>query len=398
LHRQISWFISAMKLLCAKCGDALLEIQTPSFSVPRDPSQSHANLFRKTLWRVQNDISRLDDEIKRLQDTTEQLLKLRQNLSKHVNEHEALLSPVQRLPPELLSKIFVCLLPSKPSSTLFHSVAPRTVVMLPGQVCSRWRNAALSTPELYTSFAIMRNRGTTNSEIAFVDTWLKRSGSLTLTLDCNAILMEPILNSCPAMDQVLPHSNRWRSISLTYLTSSIPNLDVIKGHLQDLERLSLVLQHDYNRLVDAEYPTIDVFEIAPRLRILTLCSSLPIQLFKFPWEQLIHLSLDGRLSIKDFLDLLANCPNLISCCLTRKGWSGPPLSIQHSPILLLQLRSLSMDVSPQICDLFAPLSLPALRKFKYSCRSPWNQSLFLSLLSRSNCSLQKFTFRLFDIP
>jgi hypothetical protein len=100
-----------MKLLCAKCGDALLvEIQTPSFPVPqnpRDPSQSNANLFRKTLWGVQSDISRLDDEIKRLQETTEQLLKLRQNLSKHVNEHEALLSPVQRLPPELLSKIFV---------------------------------------------------------------------------------------------------------------------------------------------------------------------------------------------------------------------------------------------------------------------------------------------------
>jgi hypothetical protein len=69
-----------MKLLCAKCGDALLvEIQTPSFPVlqnPQDPSQSNVNLFWKTLWGIQSDISRFDNKIKHLQETMEQLLKL----------------------------------------------------------------------------------------------------------------------------------------------------------------------------------------------------------------------------------------------------------------------------------------------------------------------------------
>lgn len=100
------------------------DIQVPSFPVPnlihkpRIPSPSEAGLIQRMLLSVRTKMSRIDDEIKRPQDvvkrqqeTMQELLSVRDGLSKYTKESEAILSPIDRFPSELLSEAFQLLLP-----------------------------------------------------------------------------------------------------------------------------------------------------------------------------------------------------------------------------------------------------------------------------------------------
>jgi hypothetical protein len=97
------------EILCAKCGYALMtDVQIPSFPVPdlihkpRVPSQSETVLIRSILSAVHTNISRLDDEIRQLEETKQELLRLRGALFEYTKDNEAVLTPIERLPPELL--------------------------------------------------------------------------------------------------------------------------------------------------------------------------------------------------------------------------------------------------------------------------------------------------------
>jgi hypothetical protein len=217
------------------------DIHVPSFPVPdlihkpRKPSPSEASLIRGTLSGVHNSMSRLDDEIKRLQGTVQELLAVRDGLSKYAKKNEAILSPIDRLPPELLSEIFQRLLP-------LWGRMPRKLVMLPSKICRRWRKVSLSTPILYSSITIGRQHGSIDSEVALMKAWLSRSGALPLSLDYTLLLTRSLTDFYPAINEALPHSDRWQNITLAYPLPLISSLDVIKGRLRCLESLTLCLE------------------------------------------------------------------------------------------------------------------------------------------------------------
>lgn len=383
---------STSNMICAKCGHVLAtDIQVPSFPVPdlihepRVPSQSEASLIRRTLSGVHADISCLDDEIKRFQETTQELLRVREILSNYAKENEAILTPIERLPPEILSEIFLRLLPPTWGSES-NLMVPRKVVMLPGQICRRWRKVALSTPKLYTSITIGREHGSVELEVALIKVWLARSGNLPLSLDYTLFLTRPITDFHPAIDEALPHSDRWKNVSLAYPLSSVRNLGVIKGRLRCLEILTISLEGD----LEVQGHQIDAFEIAPQLRSLGFASPIPPHILTVPWPQLTNFNIDiRRYSLEDCLNVLALCPNLATCTL---AWDYSPLITRHPPIHLLHLQSLNLEGYSDGSNLFLHLSLPALREFDYLHGDDdveWNHSEFISLLSRSQCSLQR---------
>ncbi|KAL1657858.1 hypothetical protein GGF50DRAFT_38425, partial [Schizophyllum commune] len=70
-------------------------------------------------------------------------------LNRRVQEIKSLLSPIQCLPPELLSRIFLLAVPD-----IWYR-APSGGMTLPfASVCSRWRAVALSMPQLWSSITI----------------------------------------------------------------------------------------------------------------------------------------------------------------------------------------------------------------------------------------------------
>ncbi|KAF9526116.1 hypothetical protein CPB83DRAFT_770853, partial [Crepidotus variabilis] len=64
-----------------------------------------------------------------------------------LQQHEAILSPIKRLPVEIMQEIFQCC--AGHVSTFSASCALETVSWNLGQVCQSWRRIALKTPTLW---------------------------------------------------------------------------------------------------------------------------------------------------------------------------------------------------------------------------------------------------------
>ncbi|KAF8198821.1 hypothetical protein K438DRAFT_1583999, partial [Mycena galopus ATCC 62051] len=109
------------------------------------PQAPELALIRPVAEKGAARLAALDAEISRLKDRLIQLEGERAMLSKHHAKNLTILSPLRRMPPEILGEIFSWALPP------FRS--PLNVQDCPWvltQVSSRWRAVALSRPSLWS--------------------------------------------------------------------------------------------------------------------------------------------------------------------------------------------------------------------------------------------------------
>jgi hypothetical protein len=171
-------------------------------------------------------------EIERINEEIQLLLDRRQELMKFVDAHRMLCSPVRQLSPEILQKIFLECLPSPPVGypVLHHSQAP----MLLGRVCSRWREIAYGSPELWTALHIHIFSSDSSAErtrlnslrLEAIDQWFSRSGSfpLDISLHTKSTQLSQDYPSdfdylqiiSPYAKALLPFSSRWRSLKISF--------------------------------------------------------------------------------------------------------------------------------------------------------------------------------------
>ena len=139
------------------------------------PSLVEANSIRDKVSCAEEDLREVEQEI-RVQDTVLNRLSCKRNeLSRSIENHKALLSPVRRLPDEILAEIFMyCLLP-------YGSIVNEGTLRLLAQISSRWRAVALSTQVLW-SFIFVGGKSTTQGCLANLTLQLERSGTHPLTV------------------------------------------------------------------------------------------------------------------------------------------------------------------------------------------------------------------------
>lgn len=131
------------------------------------PTESQENFTRSSLLGIQSDIRSLDDEILRMRAALDGLLVRRVALCADEEAYKSVISPLRRLPAEVLAEIFTDCLPSFPFKYAAHS-AP---LVLEG-VCRAWKDIARATPALW---AYINLAGGYSSEIrncaAMVSMW-----------------------------------------------------------------------------------------------------------------------------------------------------------------------------------------------------------------------------------
>ncbi|TRM57835.1 hypothetical protein BD626DRAFT_513664 [Schizophyllum amplum] len=96
------------------------------------------------LERLNGELERLNGELERLSAELQRLLTQRQDIARELEINQALLAPVHRLFPELLSEVFMHAVQDSPIWTQF-------VVCVLCSVCTTWRAVARDTPSLWTS-------------------------------------------------------------------------------------------------------------------------------------------------------------------------------------------------------------------------------------------------------
>ncbi|KAJ7301661.1 hypothetical protein DFH08DRAFT_906622 [Mycena albidolilacea] len=116
------------------------------------PSDSQIQEICSEIERAESTISDTDTHLARLQGAMDKLLRHRAELVDFVKSHRAVISPLRRLPSEILLEIFEhCRL----DHLTFLTAGPhRNMLWIISQVCSRWRTVALNSPMLWRRFVL----------------------------------------------------------------------------------------------------------------------------------------------------------------------------------------------------------------------------------------------------
>lgn len=142
-----------------------------------------------------------------------------------------LLSPIRRLPAEILSAIFIACLPKD----LYIIPSRRRAPLILSQVCSSWRTIASSTVR-YTNLrrgATGKSKDIDRIHASMMNLWLSRVAALPLSISVECSRMRQ-----PIIDVLLHYSSQCQHLRLRGIRSwngiSIPN-----GIFPNIETLSV---------------------------------------------------------------------------------------------------------------------------------------------------------------
>ncbi|KIM75573.1 hypothetical protein PILCRDRAFT_78729 [Piloderma croceum F 1598] len=188
-------------ILCPKCGYDDIKLDIPISPVPNllrghcVALPSEAQMIHDSMSSVRLHITQLVDEMIRLKDIFDKLVRKRGALESYIKIHLSLFAPIRSLPAEILSEIFLHLEEmTTPSTTPSETIewtcgSPRLnkTPLLLGNVCSRWRTVALSTPSLWASFALTIESDHLERSTALAEMWLARAGVCPLSISLGTV-------------------------------------------------------------------------------------------------------------------------------------------------------------------------------------------------------------------
>ncbi|PPQ71264.1 hypothetical protein CVT26_012035 [Gymnopilus dilepis] len=212
--------------------------------------------------------------------------------TRFVNQQSALLSPLRRLPPEILQEIFKALIPS------FTQTHPRwrTPADLPwilGQVCHTWRVNALAVSELWAhlpSINLLRKAPRkTAVQMQYLSELLRRSKGASLELYVHSRAFEGTKH--PVIDLLCEHAERWAVASFELAPHTLlGGFKSVKGRIHNLRSLTLQtrIMRDMDLIMDGpSFVPLDLFEDAPSLEVVSVSGPSFTDIL-LPFGQLIH--------------------------------------------------------------------------------------------------------------
>ncbi|KAJ7608982.1 hypothetical protein FB45DRAFT_1067026 [Roridomyces roridus] len=114
------------------------------------PEPAEIPLIQSFAPEIDASLASLDAEIWRLQERLRSLKKDRSELLDHQRVHKSILSPLRRMPPEILAEIFVFSLPTVTELFERQKFQIEDSPWVWTHICSRWRTVAISTPTLWS--------------------------------------------------------------------------------------------------------------------------------------------------------------------------------------------------------------------------------------------------------
>ncbi|KAF5354811.1 hypothetical protein D9756_005630 [Leucocoprinus leucothites] len=383
-HHDRFHFTDIPTTICRHC-EAILTGKTtvPPSPIPHligsnaIPTPEQSQWIQGAINVAMVDVRRLEEEIWRVKNVLAQLQGECRALEGFVDTHRAFLTPARRVYPEIWAEIFkYCPRGSKHRrfTEVEDSFDPREGPMVLTQVCSAWRQIAMSTPQLWTTIRLTY-RGHNASQQALVRAWVQRSGGLPLTI----AVMEakptgypktyPPLNwsESEVLYELCMSCVRWKDLYLLLPASPLPwtGLESIRHELHSLQNLVV---HTSRGSLSPD-STVNLFEDAPLLQSITMDHSISFSTIDVPLTQITRLefslhkhtpaSIDACLLSLDLVPNVQECVFHMGAC---EPWTTLPM-IHHS-----QLRSLTVIVEPLrdntqkgLARFFSNISVPNLK-------------------------------------
>jgi hypothetical protein len=321
----------------------------------------------------------------------DELLKEEEMLSFIVEGLQSLQSPVRLLPPEILSRVFL-LVNANSWGIEARSIRTIRIPVLPSsQVCSVWRNVALSTHGFWSKIRLWLDE---SEGFAFlVQKCLERSGGAGLDLQIMGYL-----TGTKVIKHLVEHSYHWRTVvfQMDLEVWKDPVLQDIRGNLPILEDVCLCT--DQSR-PDELAVWQDLFEDTPRLRTFMTTGMQPY-LTLGTQSNFFSLVFEGPQIAEVIRDCLSRSPHIETLSLSSRNndtFSAP------SPITVRALQKLKVgryENDHYIGKLaFRLLTLPHLTSLEIegSTNIFYSAELLPSFLERSACTITSLTLKGLDI-
>ncbi|KAF9063705.1 hypothetical protein BDP27DRAFT_1334728 [Rhodocollybia butyracea] len=401
-----------MTSLCARCARTL---QIRVNLSPAEISQLHHYLrfdfgpsvitpeqaegVKRILAVADKDIEDHDSEIARLHDQIMIIEAQKRQLKTQRAKLCSLLSPMRKLPNEVLFRILQLVCDSV-GNRLYDfndeegmEAIPYLPAMTVSSVCARWRDLALKSSGLWANLAVVLLSwdGEPDELSSMVALYLERSRKWKLKLSLDLERKDEL----PSLDLLLQHADRWKSF--TYRAYHLYSFSNKLSQLHFPELLEL----DVRRFSDQESSVLDVFEHAPKLRTLSTTVVPPPNA---PFNQLksLHFLMDmGLSSPTQLANILNNCPSLKSLSLELKRINqevqDPPVQGTWHNITALTIMEQSVEYGSLTgsCSemVFSSLRLPSLTELvvKGSTQRTYATNTLISFITTSSCTITTFT-------
>ncbi|KAJ7933927.1 hypothetical protein B0H13DRAFT_686331 [Mycena leptocephala] len=331
----------------------------------------------------------LDDGIASMQKTIDKLTKERDSLNAYVEAHKALISPIRRLPLDIIGEIFMACIPTHRNCVMSADEAP----VILGRICSSWRTISLSTPRLWSTLHIVEPTRPYSSSpglyeakivqrLEVANAWLRRSGTCPLSISFESNLgdmtppltpsLSPSSNTNLFLNVLVPFAHRWQSIRLVTSQLALETFSrLTEKDVPLLEHLKIVQRSDH-RDNNSRWCLSGILGGSSLVKFSFSGSNIVTSDLPLRWNQLTTLSLLGPTwggghaqTSEVILELLSRCSQLQVCKLlvhdSPEGYL--PDSIVECPVL----RSFALHGAGSTLyssgRLLSRLSLPDLRDF-----------------------------------
>lgn len=337
----------------------------------------------------------LDKTIADMQNTVQLMRSEREWVAAELAELRQVSSPVRRLPPEVLSEIFLACI----NEDIFHkthledSLDARKAPWVLSRICRRWRGIATSDARLWSTICIdlTKPRQSMLGTVLLLGLQLQRTKNRTLNVwiqsDVPAITSDHYL-----LQILLPTADRWRQAVIVLCWNSFLALGPIHS-LGSLEALRI--QFNDRILPTTSLPWIDIFRYAPRLRFFRCHDHIGPTSIMIPWSQITTYewqvaSDPPPISAPRHIHTIRIAPRLENCelvCTQVDDWS------LQDPLTRSDLRRMHITVyrwggSPGYVGLLKCLTLPALEDFSLALdhNIAFDTDCIVHLFQRSQCA------------
>ncbi|KAJ7595687.1 hypothetical protein C8J56DRAFT_386774 [Mycena floridula] len=382
--------------ICSECGsptarpDDFDSLRYPEFVTDllksnNPPSPEQETSIRKAIQDAERHMKSLGQQIDKLQKALRQLGDQRQALDHFAGEHRRIMSPVRKIPSELVSEIAMFFVARETSGV---PLDVRNGPWVFGQVSSQWRRVVLSLPSIWSNIVIRQEDITPRTHHVqwILRTVITRSEGSPLKLN---VTLNPGASSTLSiiaqglLDVLVSHSDRWRDVTfeLTPFKSHLATLALTRGRLYLLEK--------FNLISDAIFFPMEVGDFlsdCPSLRSVNF-RGVNLNELRLPWSQLQQFSSDHCVIASESLLLrqLASVTDYSS-----STWLFPP-TMGTDVVQIDSLRRVRWERDSEVLRF---LVLPNLQELRLDqCDQT---SSIIRLIQRSSCSLTVLSIRGFN--
>ncbi|KAJ7729790.1 hypothetical protein B0H16DRAFT_1893796 [Mycena metata] len=297
--------------------------------------------------------------------------------------------PVLTLPPEIVSLIFVQCLPVHGRVRPSPGAAP----LLLAQICSDWREIALTTCQLwssvYISSGVLHSGKSSERALCLLQLWVSRAKEHTLSLGVDK-------DPKDGLSSLLTAANAFSSTSfqkqvspalLSFISSLSAQIWRLEVYLSPTQFSTIQSPHRpfpllrcLTRPCAPEARLRALLEDTPSLRELHLLS--PGSTLHLSSDVLTSLQVEPTVTIQDFFNFFANFPALVRLKCTLEDLR--PAQMPNKPVIHQHLSSLNLG-GPESTGVLSGLVLPQLRSLEVA-DFLWPDGI-LNFVSHSACVL-----------